>query len=67
MHAQEVGIIREVKTGDRARETRPKAVGGLILYGLIVLFVGAIVFSIGYRLITVTLADSEEEAAVGEL
>jgi hypothetical protein len=45
----------------------PSAVGVLILYGLIVLFVGAVVFSIGYRLITVTLAESEEEAAVGEL
>jgi len=45
----------------------PSAVGGLILYGLIVLFVGAVVFSIGYRMITATMADSEEEAAVGDL
>ena len=41
------------------------AIGGMILHGLIGLFVGAVVFSIGYRLMQVSMAKSQEEGAVG--
>jgi predicted PurR-regulated permease PerM len=39
-------------------------IGGLIFHGLIGLFVGAVVFSIGYRLIVLTRESSQEAVAV---
>jgi predicted PurR-regulated permease PerM len=40
------------------------AIGGLIFHGLIGLFVGAVVFAIGYRLIVLTRESSQEAVAV---
>ena len=41
------------------------AIGGLVLHGLIGLFVGAVVFSLGYRLVTQSMRESEQGLAVG--
>jgi predicted PurR-regulated permease PerM len=42
------------------------AIGGMILHGLIGLFVGAVVFSLGYRLVTQSMEDPQEMDAPGE-